>query len=110
MRMRVTLRNLPATLMALLYVLAGVASVWHAPHFTEGEIAVHSDRHTGGHEAASLDECVLCTWKSAAQEFSSKVPPVAVSVAFAPVRVLRPELPVVGHFRAALARGPPSLS
>jgi hypothetical protein len=114
MRMRAPLRSLPARLSGLiavvLYALLGVGAAWHAPHFTEGEIAVHVDRHTGGHEKASVEDCALCTWKAAAQETASADHPVVRAAEFASSLPSHPQIVAVGHFRAALARGPPSLS
>lgn len=94
----------------MLYVLVGVGAAWHAPHFSQGDVAVHADRHTGAHERATLEECVLCTWKSASQATSSGSKPVGGLAAVFSAQALPSQTPVMGHFRAALARGPPSLS
>lgn len=114
MRMHAPLRSFPARLSGLaavaLYALLGIGAAWHAPHFAEGEVAVHVDRHTGGHEKASVGDCALCTWKAAAQQMASADRPVVRPAEFAPSLPSRPQILAIGHFRAALARGPPSLS
>jgi hypothetical protein len=105
------LRSSLTILAAVLYVLLGISTSWHAPHFSRGEVAVGVDAHAAEHEKSPGDgDCALCTWKTAAQEsfVPVAVAPVAHSVAAAP----RPEakVPAGGLLRADRARAPPIFS
>jgi hypothetical protein len=110
MRKRAILRTFPAALAALLYVLMGVSTAWHAPHFSQGESALHTDRHTGTHELPAVGDCALCAWKTAAQAFTPTKNPVAPILVITEMAAVPRTLAVSGFVAAARARGPPSLS
>jgi hypothetical protein len=54
------------TALALGYLLLGMAAVWHAPHFSQAQASIDTDRHAE-HEAVFGGECALCTVKTAPQ-------------------------------------------
>jgi hypothetical protein len=54
------------------YLLAGMAAVWHAPHFSQGRATLGVDHHAQ-HEAAFGEECALCSVKTTPQILSAGV-------------------------------------
>jgi hypothetical protein len=63
----VRLQKLRGTFHALLvlgYLALGLASAWHAPHFSQASAAIDVDSHVE-HEAVFDGACALCTVKTA---------------------------------------------
>lgn len=63
------LRKLRGTFHALLavgYLALGLASAWHAPHFSQARAAIDVDGHVE-HEAVFDGACALCTVKTSSQ-------------------------------------------
>jgi hypothetical protein len=114
MRMRATLRSFPARFSGLvaaaLYVLLGVSAAWHAPHFSQSETAVHTDRHAGGHEIPSVGDCALCAWKSLSQEDVAFHAPAPSAHDDGSAQHPRTKRPADAPARFASARAPPVLS
>ena len=95
-------------LLALSYLVLGVAAVWHAPHFSQAKVAIGSDRHSG-HEAILDAECALCTVKTAPQQSVTRfVHSLAASVSRA-TDTRRLYSAVTLRVFAGRPRAPPSL-
>ncbi|MCD6024005.1 MAG: hypothetical protein K0Q91_921 [Fibrobacteria bacterium] len=63
------LRRLRGTFHALLvlgYLALGLASAWHAPHFSQARAAIDVDGHVE-HEAVFDGACALCTVKASSE-------------------------------------------
>jgi hypothetical protein len=94
-------------LLALFYLTLGLSAAWHAPHFSQGETAIGTDRHEQ-HEAVLGDSCALCSTKNASHPtVVAGAPERDRSVGPAPHALVARSIP--GSFDAFVARGPPAL-
>jgi hypothetical protein len=93
--------------LALLYVLLGVFSAWHAPHFTSRDAELHSARTVASVDAAASDDCALCAWQSRSQEKAASSSNAAFFARLSGVLVAGATLPAGEPLRVLHARGPP---
>ena len=97
------------TLGVLLYVLIGISSAWHAPHFFRDGISLDADRHAQ-HEIVTTEACALCTVKSSSQIVSSGFSLLAASFRYAAPQVSAVRFVTTEPDFAGRPRAPPALS
>ena len=97
-----------ALLMVLGYLVLGISSAWHAPHFSQALESIDKDRHAQ-HEVVLGDDCAVCSVKTVPQLGSARCESVlpqveARAVSLLPALSVRSSAPL-----AARPRAPPSL-
>jgi hypothetical protein len=105
------LRNLRGTFHALLvlgYLALGLASAWHAPHFSQARAGIDADGHVE-HEAVFDGACALCTVKASSQLDVARFVHRSTDGAIRASQARYAPLVASDHAGSARPRAPPAL-
>jgi hypothetical protein len=95
-------------MLALGYLALGLATAWHAPHFSQALASLDVDRHVE-HEAVFDGACALCTVKPAPQLGAARFLSRAATVSSRAPEARDARLAATDGAFSARPRAPPSI-